>query len=171
MVIARHLMDCMWTLSSADAERDAPVPPIRGCERRQVKTSCVVSWRADRRDGSGESGWGASWRKDGRLIARPLTSGRDQWRATDECRQVEPNLVRRRERRRGYALIGELGRNDAFPKRDRLGLAMRSSSAVANTWLYARAGNAQQRKLQGTIGEPSEEEVASHDQAGLAKIR
>jgi len=34
MMIARHLMDCMWTLSSAEAECDAPGSPRRGCERR-----------------------------------------------------------------------------------------------------------------------------------------
>ena len=115
MVITRHLMDCMWTLSSADGERSAG-PAGRGCERRQVKTSCVMSGRADGRDGSEESGRGSSRRENGRIRrsrwrspaaagARPTSVGRSSRTWFDGANGVV-----------GVALI-ELGRKKRFPTR------------------------------------------------------
>src|SRR5215204_1641373 len=131
-----------------------------------METGVVREWRARWRDGSGERGWGARGWEDDRIAGDCLTILCDERGAADLREQVEAGVRGRRERRGGCAPIGEVGREQPLPERDRLRFGPAACVARSDSRLDGRTRDAEQRELQGAVGEPGEEQVAGAEHHG-----
>jgi hypothetical protein len=106
--------------------------------------------------GGRESGRRRGWRRPTRHcdVADP-----------DNSREVESS-VRRRDERGRRTTLGDVRSRQSLAERDGLRCGLRARFATPDSQLPGRTGDAEQRELQGSVGEPGEQKVSGAEHHG-----